>query len=270
MNTAQLKVAFLNLMRASFPELRDGTHLPLKARVLAVSGAAGDVDAGAGPRLYSVDVQPLTPDGDDDPTRHPIRDVALEMGWPGPGARGLYHLPEKGSIVRVAFYGGSAAHPYVEGIVPDGWGVPAVRPGELLVQHRSGTTVRLTPEGVLEIELSETAAGGGDLKIVQRSDRAAANVTATQTAKLGGANRTLNLQDQAAGGNLTVTLDAPQGGTLNVTTSGAATLNAKGDVNINSVTGQVKLGGGGPPVARVGDPVVGGVITAGSSKVQAG
>ena len=67
--------------------------------------------------------------------------------------------------------------------------------------------------------------------------------------------------DGGAGGNLTINLSAPGGG--------AMTVNATGDITLNS-DGLIKLAGGGAGVARVGDPVVNGVISAGSTKVQAG
>lgn len=278
MNIEALKAALLNLIRVSFPELRDGTHLPLKARVLALHGEAGSVTL-SGPRRYSVDVQPLHPDGDVDDTRAPIRDVPLEMGWPGPDARGIYHLPAVGSVVRVAYYGGQAAWPYVEGVVPDGWDVPAVADGEILVQHRTGTSVRITQAGDVQVQLTETAAGGSDLRVTQAAPipgRAAANAThaqtcadaganrtEAQTAAQGGANRTISLTDGAAGANLTITLNAPAGG--------AFTVNATGDITLNS-DGLIKLAGGGPAVARVGDSVnlITGLITSGSSKVVSG
>lgn len=47
------------------------------------------------------------------------------------------------------------------------------------------------------------------------------------------------------------------------------TITAKRDAIINA-GGKVKLGGGGAPVARVGDAVAGGVIAAGSGKVESG
>lgn len=58
----------------------------------------------------------------------------------------------------------------------------------------------------------------------------------------------------------TITITSLLGVTIN-TTAGDTTINA---------SGQVLLGGGGAPVARVGDTVSGGVITSGSSKVRAG
>lgn len=279
MSPDRLKTALLNLIRAHFPELRDGTHLPMKARVLALHGEAGTVQLTSGSRRYSVDVQPLHPDGDVDTSRDPIRDVPLDMPWPGPDARGIYHLPAVGSIVRVEFYGGQAAWPFVAGMAPDGWATPAVADGELLVQHRTGTHVRISPTGDVQVLLTETAAGGSDLSVTQTAPIpghaaanhthaqtcavSGANRTEAQTAASGGANRTITLTDGGAGGNLTINLSAPGGGTM--------TVNATGDITLTS-DGLIKLAGGGAAVARVGDSVdlQTGLITTGSAKVQSG
>lgn len=217
MKQEELLSTFRNIIRRLFPELGDRTHLPHKAQVIAVHGEAGEVRAdGLGSRRYSVDVEPLTPDGEPDPDRPTLLDVPLEVQWSGPG-RGIFGLPAVGSVVRVAYYGGSAAHPYIDGIVPDGWSVPEVKTGELLLQHSKGTFLRLTPEGNVEIE-------GKQLK-----------VTLTGQA---------DVQAQSV------------------------TLKASGNVSVDGAS--VTLAGGGPPIARVGDLVAGGVIVKGSSRVTSG
>lgn len=291
MTEKNLRKALLNFLHMLFPELRDGTHLAHRARVLALHGEAGDV-VQAGPRRYSVDVQPLTPDGQDDPVRAPIHDVPLELIWTGPQGRGLYALPAVGSMVLVAYIGGNASYPYVDRVLPDGHETSAVEDGELLIRHRNGTQVRLSREGHLEIMLTETGDGGSNLSVTQAAPvpgtaaanhvhgqtdaDAGANSSHSQTAAKGGANRTLSLTDGQNGANLSVTLNAPAGGNLNLTLSGAATITAKNDVTLISETGQIRLAGGGPPLARVGDAVQVdatthvGTITSGSAKVQAG
>lgn len=273
MKQEDLMRAMGNLIRRMFPELGEGTHLAHKGRVVALHGEAGEVRRdGLGTRRYSVDVEPLTPDGEPDDTRPTLLDVALDVPWTGP-ARGVFGLPAVGALVRVCYYGGSAAHPYVDGVIADGQSVPAVRDGELLVQHRPGTDVRFDPDGRLLVTLTEDAGLGGELEIdllSTRQDRANVRLTAT---------------DVKAGANLDLTLTAPSGGNLTVTLSGEATVTAKkdvrvtsqtGDVHVSAPAGKVHVAGGGSALARQGDDVqvdvrtgLGKIIT-GSAKADCG
>jgi phage baseplate assembly protein V len=66
----------------------------------------------------------------------------------------------------------------------------------------------------------------------------------------------------------------PPGGTVNISANGASiAIDGSGDV-IVAAAGQIKLAGGGPAVARVGDtttcPAGSGQIVSGSAKVNAG
>lgn len=151
MNQDEILKALTNIVRRAFPELGEGTHLPHKARVVALHGEPGTVRAdGLGTRRYSVDVEPLTPDGEPDDSRPHLLDVPLEVAWTGDG-RGVFGLPAVGSVVRVCYYGGSAAHPYIDGIVPDGHRVPAVADGEYLIHHSDQVQVRIRPDGSIHI-----------------------------------------------------------------------------------------------------------------------
>lgn len=249
MKQEDLSNVFRNLMKSLFPELGSGTHLPHKARVLGIRGSGGMVKAdGTGERRYSLDVEPLTPDGEPDFTRPVLNDVPLEVFWTG-ADRGVLALPAVGSIVRVCYYGGSSAHPYIDGIVPDGWSVPGVQDGQLLVQHRPGTSVSFEPDGTLVVTLTEDGGEGGELNVKlvsERSNRANVNLSAT---------------DKVAGANLTLTLNAPEGGNLTVKVSGEATVQATKNVRVTSAANayvdakQVHLAGGGPGVARLGDRI---------------
>lgn len=129
-----------------FPEL-GGTHLPLKGKVTDVHGDAGSVGIKSGSRRYSVDIKPLHPDGSDDPTRPKLKDVPLDVPWSG-DKRGVFGLPKVGAIVRVCFYGGSAAHPYIDGVLPDGSSVPAVEQGQYLIQLNDQMTMVLESSGL--------------------------------------------------------------------------------------------------------------------------
>ncbi|GAA6761753.1 MULTISPECIES: phage baseplate assembly protein V [Thermus] len=215
MRSETLKHALRRIVESLWPELAHRTHLPHKARVLRVRSEAG-VAGPPGSVRYSVDLEPLTPDGRPDPRRPVLRDVPLDVPWAGPG-RGVFALPAVGSVVRVAYYDGDPAYPYVDGILPEGQAVPQVEEGEYLLQKDPDTWVRLKADGGVEAQ----AAPGVVLRLKPDG-----------TAELRG--------------TAVVRVDAPR----------------------------VELAGGGPAVARVGDPVqVGasiGVIVGGSGKVFSG
>lgn len=150
MRSDALKTALRRLVEALWPELAHRTHLPHKARVVAVRSEPG-VAGPPGSVRYSVDLEPLTVDGQPDPSRPLLRDVPLDVPWIG-GGRGVYALPEVGAIVRVAYYEGNPAYPYVDGVLSEGKAVAQVRPGEYLVQKDADTWVRLKPDGEIEAQ----------------------------------------------------------------------------------------------------------------------
>lgn len=171
MKQEELMKGLRGIMRTLFPELAAGTHLPHKARVIAVHGVAGAVRAdGLGSRRYSLDVEPLTPDGEPDPDRPPLLDVPLEVSWAGPG-RGVFALPETGATVRVCYYGGSAAHPYIDGIVPDGFSVPAVQAGEYLIHHSPAVRISVQPGGEIQIVSDQEVRVQSSQKVVVDAPR---------------------------------------------------------------------------------------------------
>src|SRR5690606_8620283 len=106
-----------NLVLEAFPWMR-GHHAPVRARVVKVHEKGGRI--GAFNRRYSVDVQPLLPDGSDDPEAPVIPDVEIPTLWAGPG-RGVFALPVVGSIVRLGWYYHDPAHPYIDAILGDGF-----------------------------------------------------------------------------------------------------------------------------------------------------
>lgn len=150
MRSDALKTALRRLVEALWPELAHRTHLPHKARVVAVRSGAGVAGPPGSPR-YSVDLEPLTVDGKPDPSRPLLRDVPLDVPWIG-GGRGVYALPEVGAIVRVAYYEGNPAYPYVDGVLSEGKAVVQVEPGEYLIQQDTDTWVRLKPDGEIEVQ----------------------------------------------------------------------------------------------------------------------
>lgn len=159
MTAKALHAALRRLVEALWPELASRTHLPHKARVVAVRSEAG-VAGPPGPVRYSVDLEPLTPDGRPDPTRPLLKDVPLDVPWMGKG-RGVYALPQVGALVRVAYYDGNPAYPYVDGVLSEGLAVVRVEEGEYLVQKDPDTWVRLRPDG----EVHAQAAPGVHLRL---------------------------------------------------------------------------------------------------------
>lgn len=252
MNRTDLLSRFRRIILHLFPELA-GTHLPLKARVLRINSSTGRVGLADGPRRYSVDVKPLHPDGSEDEGRPVIKDVPIDVPTSGP-LRGVFALPSVGSIVRIGFYGGSAAHPYVDGVIPDGWEVPAVEEGEILVQHRNGTRWHFDHDGNLVIQLAELEGKGGNVGLA---------LSSTQNNR---AEISVSASDTGAGANLTIALDAPYGGALSVVCKGSAQIQTEKDANIYAA-GKVNLGGAnGKAIARDGDSVVNGIVVASSQK----
>lgn len=125
--------AIKRLIGTMWPELSRRTHMPHKGKVLAVRGEGG-LAGPPGPTRYSCDIQPLRPDASIDPTRGVLRDVPIDVPWAGP-MRGSFGLPKVGGIVRVAYYDGNAAYPYIDGMLGETWVLPEVLPDEWLVQQ---------------------------------------------------------------------------------------------------------------------------------------
>jgi hypothetical protein len=126
----------------------DGTVRPAMMRARVVKG--GPTEGGKAELLaprYVVDVQPLLPDGGDDPSWPVLSDVEVPVLWAG-AQRGVFGLPAPGSIVRLGFYYDDPSQPYVDGVLAYGWDVPAVAVDELVLAVNVNVRVRLTPDGI--------------------------------------------------------------------------------------------------------------------------
>lgn len=131
-----------------------------RARVVKLRSSAGVVDTDH-PR-YAVDVQPLTPEGGDDPTWPVVPDVPLSVGWAGT-QRGIFALPSVGVVVRLGFDYADPSHPYIADVLGDGTDVPAAAPDTLLIQS-GATQIKIGPDGVVTISAAEVRLGqGGDM-----------------------------------------------------------------------------------------------------------
>jgi hypothetical protein len=156
MDNRQLKKVLKKAFLAIFPEFGGGYHYPIRAKVVKVHEAGGRVHEYD--RRYSVDVQPLKPDGGVDEAAPVIPDVEIPVLWAGPG-RGVFCLPVVGSIVRVCFYYYDPAHPYVDAVLPQGFDVPGHPLGSFIIQHSDGRRLEITTEGKTRITMDTEITG---------------------------------------------------------------------------------------------------------------
>lgn len=142
----ELRTALERLLRSIFPRVFLA-RTTLRARVVNVREAGGRMDA-LDPR-YSVDVEILDRDGQPDPAWPVIPDVELPMLWAGRG-RGVYCVPDVGTIVRVGFYEGDQNQPYVEALTGSGHSCPEHPVGRFMIVS-GDTRIEITPVGDIEI-----------------------------------------------------------------------------------------------------------------------
>ena len=147
MMIAQLR----RLILRAFPEL-GGRHV---TRIGVVVAIADPPDAEKAtdrfrPR-YAVDVQLLTPGGQPDEGRPVLQGLPLPAFGAGDG-RGFFAFPDVGTRVRVGYDYGLPSHPYIAAVLPEGRSLPALLPGELLIQQRDGALIRFTARGDLVIQ----------------------------------------------------------------------------------------------------------------------
>jgi len=195
MDARELEIAALRrLIREALPELL-GYHLSIRARVVAVHEEAGRIEEER--RRYSVDVQPLRPDGSDDEDAPVIPDVEIPTIWAGPG-RGIYALPEVGAIVRVAWDYGDPAHPYVHSVLGYGFDAPEHPLGALVIQHSPGCHITIEPDGsvrvvtprrvrvesaeLVEVDAPKVLLAGGGPRVARVGDRVEVTVGAGSSA----------------------------------------------------------------------------------------
>lgn len=117
------------------PELTGGLHLDRYARVLA---AADQPDEGATcerfrPR-YAVDLEILGPDMEPDAAFPRYNAVPLPVGMGAGLESGSFSFPEPGTLCVIGFAYGRPDHPVIRQLYPLGSSLPAVAPGEVLLQ----------------------------------------------------------------------------------------------------------------------------------------
>lgn len=135
------------IVNRAHPELAARIHLPLLARVESIS------DPSIAPRLserfrprYAVDVQVLKANGDPDELFPVFRSVPLPVQMAGL-ERGAFGFPEPGTIVELAFAYGLPDRPFIRTILPEGISIPAIDPGEVLLQASPGVFQRADTAG---------------------------------------------------------------------------------------------------------------------------
>ncbi|MGE5606888.1 MAG: hypothetical protein ACM3YE_14525 [Bacteroidota bacterium] len=146
-NKAELIKVFRTIFLEIFPELK-GYHAPIRAKVIKVHESGGKIDEFN--KRYSVDVQPLKPDGSVDDSAPAIPDVEIPIFWAGPN-RGIFCLPVAGAVVRIGFYYNDPAYPFVDAILGDGYSIPDHPIGSLIIQHSDGTRIEISPNKNIEI-----------------------------------------------------------------------------------------------------------------------
>ena len=176
---AELIKMFKTVFLEAFPEFK-GYHFPIRAKVVKVNEAGGRI--GEFQKLYSVDVQPLKPDGTIDDSAPEIPDVEIPVIWAGPG-RGIFCLPVAGAMVRIGFYYNDPAYPFVDAVLGDGFDIPAHALGSIIIQHSNGKRFEITPAGQVQITMDTVITGNVNINGVLS---VSANTTIDGSLSVGG------------------------------------------------------------------------------------
>lgn len=153
----RVSAALSRLVRRALPELEQHTAGPRRARVTGVETEGGQVDELHG--RYSITVQPILANGEDDPDQPEIPDLALPVIWGGANGRGIFARPKKGALVRIGYYEGDPAQPYVDAVLADGFTVPSSGVDELVIAQSDGTRIRIAGDGTIVLETSDAKSG---------------------------------------------------------------------------------------------------------------
>jgi hypothetical protein len=118
-----------------YPEIKSGLHLPILAKVVAISDPMekSELAEEFRPR-YGVDVQVLTPEGKAGEKLPIFRSVPLPLQFAG-NERGAFGFPQPGTVVELAFAYGQPDQPFIRTVLSRGVGVPALDREDLLWQQ---------------------------------------------------------------------------------------------------------------------------------------
>lgn len=136
-----------NIIMRKNPELAGDYHLPMFARVEAVSDpiATPSLSEQFRPR-YAVDLRVLDETDNPDPLFPLLRSVPLPA-FCGGLERGVFGFPNPGAIVELAFAYGLPSKPFIRTVLSDGLSVPRVVPGELVLQASPEVVQRADEHG---------------------------------------------------------------------------------------------------------------------------
>ncbi|WP_299945892.1 hypothetical protein [uncultured Microbulbifer sp.] len=128
---AQIK----RLLERAYPELKSGLHLPLLARIVAISDPTEQPELAEEFRpRYGVDVQLLNSEGKADKQIPIFRSVPLPLHFAG-NERGAFGFPQPGTLVELAFAYGRPDQPFIRTVLCRGLGVPALDREDLVWQQ---------------------------------------------------------------------------------------------------------------------------------------
>lgn len=142
-----MEEAIRRSVERQFPELTGAYHLPRFAVVVGVPDAPADhaIADDFRPR-YAVDVQVLLPNGEPDPDLPTL--YALPLPAPSGGQeRGLFGVPEPGTLVVIGFAYGLPSRPFIQQILAHNLSLPRVPDGDLVWQHSEACQQRADADG---------------------------------------------------------------------------------------------------------------------------
>lgn len=142
-----MEEAIRRSVERQFPELTGAYHLPRFAVVVGVPDAPAEhaIADDFRPR-YAVDVQVLLPNGEPDPDLPTL--YALPLPVPSGGQeRGLFGVPEPGTLVVIGFAYGLPSRPFVQQILAHNLSLPRVPDGDLVWQHSEACQQRADADG---------------------------------------------------------------------------------------------------------------------------
>ena len=118
-----MEKAVTRVLMRKYPELQSGWHLPMWAKVTDILTPLAAETVTEETPVYSVSVQLLKANGEEDKDVPILADVLLPV--PAGGVqRGFWSKPSIGTIVEIAFAYGSPANPFIRSILPHGLKLP--------------------------------------------------------------------------------------------------------------------------------------------------
>lgn len=139
--------AVARLIDRKRPELASGLHLPMLARVVAISDPPREQELSDEFRpRFAADVQPLDERGRVDEALPVFRSVPLPLHYAG-AERGTFAFPEPGTVVELAFAYGLPDQPFIRTVLARGASVPALDREESLWQQSEAVRQKLDAGG---------------------------------------------------------------------------------------------------------------------------